>query len=209
MKTVGEILKNARLNKKVSFRTASQATKIHAGFLQALEKNEFDQLPSLPSARGFLKNYAEFLGLSSEPILAIFRRDFGQRSVKTGVVPQSNAAGQPWRWQPKLTVIVALTVFFAGVIGFLAYQYFSLAKQPPLELWAPEDKQKISGEKVEILGKTDPDATVTINGQPVFLTTAGEFRYKLELFSGENKIVVEAQSRLGKKATLERVVFRP
>lgn len=211
MKTVGEILKTARLEKELSLVQAAKATKIQAKFLQALEVNRFQRLPSVASAKGFLKNYAEFLGLSSQPVLAIFRRDFTQNE-EGRIVPQTMAETtnqKGIRWNPKLTLIAFLVVFFLSLIVYLGYQYFSLSKKPYLEVLLPEEKTEIFAEKVELLGRADPDALVTVNGHPVFLVQSGEFRYKLDLFSGENKIVVEAKSKLGKKARVERIIFHP
>lgn len=205
MRTVGEILKAARQKKKVSLQEASRATKIHERFLAALEANDFAALPPATFSRGFLKNYAEYLDLSSESVLAVYRRDFmRQEPVKIDLPGR-----RPFVWQPKMTVITVLAIFFLTIVGYLTYQYFSLAKPPHLELHSPQDKQKIAEEKVEVLGQTDPDATVTVNGQPVFLTPQGEFRYKVELFSGENKIMVESISRLGKKTDQAVTVFHP
>jgi len=205
MRAVGELLKAARGEQKISLAEASRATKIHQRFLQALEANDFTALPSPTSARGFLKNYAEYLGLASMSVLAAYRRDFGRQEPLQADLPDH----RPFAWQPKMTLAVVLGSFFLALAGYLGYQYFSLAKPPSLAIQAPQDKQKIVEEKVEVLGQSDADAAVTVNGQPVFVTGEGEFRYKVELFSGENKIVVESQSRLGKKSQLEITVFHP
>lgn len=204
MKTVGEILKTARLARRISLKKASAATKIQLRFLKALEENNFSILPSKTSARGFLKNYAEFLEFNPKLVLAIFRRDFSQVDEKTDVVDR-----QKFVWRPKITLIVFFVFSFLVLIFYLGWQYFSLSKNPELELYFPEDRARIKEEKIEILGKASTDASVTINGQPVFLTQEGEFRYKMELFSGENKISVEAKSKLGRQTKLERVIFHP
>ena len=205
MKTVGEILKTARLAKRISLKKASSATKIQLRFLKALEKSNFLSLPSEASARGFLKNYAEFLGLDFKPILAIFRRDF----LIPKVVVEKMKKRRISFWQPKMTLIVFFIFGFLMIGSYLGYQYFSLFRNPELELFFPEDKAQIKEEKIEVLGRASEDASVTINGQSVFLTQEGEFRYKLELFSGENKISVEARSKLGRQTKLERIVFHP
>ena len=79
MKTVGEILKEARCEKQIGFEEAETSTKIRHEFLQAIEENNFNKLPDFTTAQGFVKNYAEFLGLSAESALAVFRRDFAQK----------------------------------------------------------------------------------------------------------------------------------
>lgn len=71
--TIGETLKQARLDRKITVKTVSQATAIRAKFLEALEADDFESLPSPVQARGFLRIYAEYLGLDAEPLLADLR----------------------------------------------------------------------------------------------------------------------------------------
>lgn len=74
MRTVGEMLKEARIEKKYSLEDIERGTKIRLKFLQAMERDDFAQMPSLSYAKGFIKNYSEFLGLNSKTVLAFFRR---------------------------------------------------------------------------------------------------------------------------------------
>jgi cytoskeleton protein RodZ len=71
--TIGEQLKQARLDKKLTIKNASQATALRAQFLEALEADDFESLPSPVQARGFLRIYAEYLGLDANPLLVIMR----------------------------------------------------------------------------------------------------------------------------------------
>jgi len=210
MKTVGEILKKTRAERGFSLEEVAAATKIHRSHLQALEENNFHCLPSATSARGFLKNYAEFLKLDPQPILAIFRRDFVQKE-KGKIVPLGmfeSFSKTKISWTPKLTLILISSLFFLALSVYLGHQYFSLIKPPSLTIIAPDEGQQILEEKVEVLGKADPDSLVTINGELVFLSPKGEFRYQLDLFPGENKIIIEAESKRGEKTKIERTIFR-
>lgn len=209
MKTVGKILKKARQERGMMLSEVEKATKIRLRYLQALENDEYDKLPSATSTRGFIKNYAEFLGLTSTQLLAIFRRDFSQdrqgRIIPQGMVEPIDKPR--FSWTPKLTVILLVTTFLTLFFGYLAYQYFSLISPPTLSLSAPLAEEKVAGETIEVVGKTDPDAVVTINGELVSLSEKGEFGYQLGLTSGENTIVVEAVSKLGKKKRITRTVY--
>jgi cytoskeleton protein RodZ len=70
MQTTGEKLLEAREKKGVSLRDASETTKIRADFLAHFENDEFDfDLPEIYK-RGFIRNYARFLKLDTESILA-------------------------------------------------------------------------------------------------------------------------------------------
>jgi len=207
MKTAGDILKAARLRSEISLVQAAKATKIQLRFLRALEENDFKKLPSLTSARGFLKNYAEFLQLAPAPILAIFRRDFFQ--PKKNISPPNLVERRLGKvcWSPRLTMISFLLLFFLALSGFLGYQYFSLRTKPSLTVFSPTDGQRVIGGWVEVTGRVGKGALVSVNGHPVLLSKGGRFRYQLELFSGKNIVIVEAKTKLGKKTSQRRIVF--
>jgi len=210
MMTVGQILRKTRLEGKIDLKDVANATKIRPEYILALERDDFQILPSMTFARGLLKNYAEFLGLSSKSLLAIFRRDFIQ-GKKVEIVPKS-VAEPLWRgiihWNPKLTLTAVATVFLLGLLVYLGYQYFSLVSNPPLEIIFPRDGEQITEEKIEVVGETNPDGIVTVNTNPTLVSSSGEFHYQLDLFPGENKIVIEVKNKAGRQTRSEISVFR-
>lgn len=66
MFAIGSSLKEARLRKGLDLASAAEATKIRSRHLQALEDEQFDVLPGQTYVRGFLKTYADFLGLDGQ-----------------------------------------------------------------------------------------------------------------------------------------------
>ncbi len=66
MFAIGSSLKEARLRKGLELTAAAEATKIRSRHLQALEDEQFDVLPGQTYVRGFLKTYADFLGLDGQ-----------------------------------------------------------------------------------------------------------------------------------------------
>jgi len=206
MKTVGQILKNARLEKQISLQQASEFLKIRKEFLEALENDSFSAFPSYISTAGFLKNYAEFLGLSPDSVLAIFRRDFSL--PKESTLKKRNSFSFNLNWTPKKILILTIIISLLSLGGYLGFQYFSFRKAPFLELVSPLEGEKVFQEKIEVEGKTQPDSLVTINDTPVFLSLDGKFHLELEVFPGENKIIVVAKNKFGKETKLERTIFR-
>ena len=67
-KTVGEILKDARLAAKLSVEKVSDKTRIGADYLIAIEAGDFNALPGQVYASGFVRTYAKFLGLDAGEI---------------------------------------------------------------------------------------------------------------------------------------------
>lgn len=80
MEDIGHELKQAREKLGLTFEEAERATRIRVRHLQALERGELDALPSSVQARGFLKNYAEFLGLDAEAVLLDYAEALQKRS---------------------------------------------------------------------------------------------------------------------------------
>lgn len=63
---IGQILEKKRLEKGLSLKEVEQATKIRTRYLEGLEREDPTVLPDPVYARGFLKTYANFLGLDGE-----------------------------------------------------------------------------------------------------------------------------------------------
>jgi hypothetical protein len=63
---IGNSLREARQRKELDFPELEQGTKIRAKYLRALEDEQFDQLPAPTYVKGFLRTYAEYLGLDGQ-----------------------------------------------------------------------------------------------------------------------------------------------
>ncbi len=204
MNTVGTILKQRRIEKGLTIASVAEATKIQQKFLTAIEADEFFVLPSLAYAKGFVKNYAEFLGLSPVTVLAFFRRQSEEPGRSTTIAPRgmTRPLNAPFF---QLTPGKFLALILAVLVGlFLLYfggQYLSLRQPPHLTIEIPKDKAIVSEKRIDVVGKTDPDATVTVNNVTVLLRGDGQFFDQVSLEPGINKITVVATSRFGKATT--------
>jgi cytoskeletal protein RodZ len=69
MQTIGQRLKAAREEKRLTLEKVFEATRIRATYLRALELDDLSSMPSPVQARGYLRNYAEFLGLDIDQLL--------------------------------------------------------------------------------------------------------------------------------------------
>lgn len=67
--SIGQQLRQARKARSLTLEDVAQATHMRVHYLQALESNDIEALPSMVQARGFLRSYAEFLELDAEPLL--------------------------------------------------------------------------------------------------------------------------------------------
>jgi len=63
---IGTSLREARIRRGIDFAQAEQATKIRGKYLRALEEEQFELLPAETYVKGFLRTYAEYLGLDGQ-----------------------------------------------------------------------------------------------------------------------------------------------
>lgn len=74
--TLGQLLRQTREKKGLSIEQAAEQTFILKRHLQALEADDFEQLPQPTFARGFVISYARFLGLDSNQAGQLFEQQY-------------------------------------------------------------------------------------------------------------------------------------
>lgn len=78
VEVLGNELHEARLRMELTLDEVEQELRIRAKFLAAIENGDYSLIPSQVQARGFLRNYAQFLGLDADAILARYEQAMGQ-----------------------------------------------------------------------------------------------------------------------------------
>jgi|GEM_PF-2065070 len=71
----GELLKQARLKQRLSITECARRTHVAQHYLEALEDNRWNDLPSESHRKGFLNLYARFLGLVTDELMALYKQD--------------------------------------------------------------------------------------------------------------------------------------
>src|SRR5687768_784110 len=96
---LGEMLQLARENKGVDLYRAERDTKIRLRYLAALEDSDFDELPAPVYTKGFLRNYAIYLGLDPEDVLLRWREEMQvvRNAEKVPVAPPPRPIAAPRR----------------------------------------------------------------------------------------------------------------
>ncbi|MCB0117830.1 MAG: DUF4115 domain-containing protein [Anaerolineales bacterium] len=91
--TIGQRLKREREARYLTLEKAAADTRIRRVFLQALESDDFSVMPSAAQGRGFLRNYAEYLDLNIDELIAeIQRNPIPPVEEVSGPLPQVNLA---------------------------------------------------------------------------------------------------------------------
>ena len=90
--SVGQQLKKEREARYLTLEKASDETRIRIVFLQALEADDYSVMPSAAQGRGFLRNYAEYLELNIDEMVAEIQKNAPQIVEVSGPLPQVNLA---------------------------------------------------------------------------------------------------------------------
>lgn len=208
MKTVGNILSEERLRKGLTLEQIEKATKIRGKFLKALEEDDYKSLPTLTYIQGFLKNYSDFLGLRSTTILAIFRRQYTRKDRQNERLIEEPLSNSKWQMTPNKVILASVIILTGVFFTYFYLQYRNLHQPPPLIIESPEDGLIVKTEDVAVFGKTDVDATLTINHELVLVKEGGKFYKDIPLTVGSNILQIEAISRVGEKTAVTRTVTR-
>lgn len=209
MRTVGQILKEAREAKQYTLEDIEKNTKIRKELLHALEADQYDKLPPATFVQGFIKNYGKFLGLDTPKLLAIFRRGF-EASKHPPVVLESFShpiQEKKFRVTPAQAVGAVLGAIILSFFVYLWVEYRQFAGAPNLTLLSPQDQQTVDIPTVDVRGKTDPEDVVSINDQTIGIDQNGNFEEEVKLSSSTNTITVVATSKFGQSTKIVRMVF--
>jgi cytoskeletal protein RodZ len=112
---IGERLRSARTARGLTLDDIEAATRIKQHYLDALEREAWDELPGATYVRGFLASYAKQLGISVDEILGMYpsvRTPFAPvpRPVEVRITPANPQS------RLRRTVTVIAVVFVAGAV---------------------------------------------------------------------------------------------
>jgi cytoskeletal protein RodZ len=129
VKNIGDVLKNARDEKGYTIEDAARETNIAKKYLTALEAEDFEQFPAEAYVLGFLKNYADFLGLDVGMLLDRYR----VLKIQEQPVPMKELLHKSSNLPHILitSVIVAVAILLVGGAAFFIINL--LSKRPAVE----------------------------------------------------------------------------
>jgi len=94
MARIGQRLRDARTAKSISLERVAEDTNIGLRYLTGLENDDHSAFPGEPYVVGFMRNYAEYLGLDGVALLADYRRPEAKTGTDTDASNASNVPGE-------------------------------------------------------------------------------------------------------------------
>lgn len=126
METVGQILRAEREKKNLSVKDVEHATSIRALYITSIEADDYKVIPGEVYLKGFIRNYANFLGLNSTELVNLYRESQAEAAPEAIVTPAPPVVDEHPKINllsmisPKLAATAIILVAVVG-IGFWAY----------------------------------------------------------------------------------------
>jgi cytoskeletal protein RodZ len=126
---IGSSLREARLRQGLDFPELEQATKIRAKYLQALEDEQFDLLPAQTYVKGFLRSYAEYLGLDGQLYVDEFTSRYVVGEDDLMVRPRRSPPPRTAPRQSRALVLALLGIALVATLVIVAWKAGNANKQ--------------------------------------------------------------------------------
>ena len=120
MASLGEQLRNARESMNISLDDASNAVKISKRYLKALEEGNYSEFPAQTYIRGFLSNYAKYLGLDPKTIL----EQYSKLMLPNDEDIENSAPKRTHRRVATKRVIMLLVILLFALSCFIALMWW-------------------------------------------------------------------------------------
>jgi hypothetical protein len=114
---IGSSLREARERQKLELSRIERDTRIRAKFLQALENEQFDRLPAPAYAKGFLRTYADYLGLDAQRFVDEYNAHFAPTEEPQAAAPVR--IRRPGRLRRRLLVVLPVAL----AVGLVAWGF--------------------------------------------------------------------------------------
>ncbi len=207
--TIAEQLRSTRQEKKLKIEDISRKLNISKKYLEALEKGKFNELPTGVYGKNFLREYSTFLGLNYSEIEKIFNKeiDVEKKAHHKELFSRQVAKIRYFLAAPKIIKNLIIAVVIITCFSYLGVAMKKIVAPPNLIVENPYEKIITSDKSIDIIGITEAETQVSINGDSVFSDINGRFTEKINLKTGVNIITITAQKKYGQKNTIERQIL--
>ena len=203
--TLGEKLRKLRGDMHVPLTEVARSTRIRVRYLELLESGEYEKLPADVYVRGFLRNYARFLGVDESALIKLYERERNIQSnlgnVKEVKTQSFSLPTTSFVITSRAVTLTAVVLLLGGAFVYLYKEFSQFAAEPELVILEPVSGFISESSEVTLRGKTEKGARVSVNGEASFVGSEGEFSEKLTLQPGVNTVTVVAINRFEKSKT--------
>lgn len=127
----GERLRRAREEKGLSQEEACKHLRLSTSYMRALEQDDYERLPEAPFIKGYLRNYARFLGLPAEELARQFQQRVDEMRQDEREREQAAQDEAPSSREWRLPALVVLVVVLLVAVGWWLWPRGELSAPDP------------------------------------------------------------------------------
>lgn len=223
--SLGQILRQARLDFGWTLDEAAERTGVPEKWLAGAEADHWEDLPDDAYSRIYFKSYCRLLELEPRAMQALYRQTRQRTALRQGPASAEGGASGPGsaderRHHPTTAIptrhlITAPQMIRRGLlavigIGLASYFWWATANivtPPKITVIAPVDGMVTTDPSVTVSGRTESEVTLRVNGKEVTTDSDGFFQDTLELADGLNVIKVVGAKKHSKETVVTRRII--
>jgi len=213
MARLGDALRLQREAMGVTLPQAAEDTRIRGKFLLAIESGDYQSLPGTVYTKGFLRNYAGYLNLDAEEMLALYTGERGGSEPARTFAPMKPLVKRSFIFTPTVLVPVVVLAGVVLFIGYVYYQFTNFAVAPHVDITDPPGDAVSQVAEYLVKGRTNPDGRITVRVSPgqdtlndIHPARDGTFSVTVPLKPGPNHVEIQVLDPAGKLAQASRTI---
>lgn len=207
---LGHDLRELRTKAGLSLAEAAKLSKVSEGSIRALEEERWSEIHDPLYFENVFRTYLSLYSIQHNYYLEKYRTSLNIKTrerTKQELLPHERVRWSDFTVWSRVFAVAMLFVFAGAIAGYVLYQVRAVTAPPSLLVETPKEGERLARPVAEIQGKTESDASVSINGRPAIVEAGGAFRLTIDIPSGPTVIVIQAKKRRGKAAEEIRHVF--
>ena len=142
---IGTSLREARERHGADLVEAEQATKIRSKYLRALEEERFELLPAETYVKGFLRSYAEYLGLDGQLYVDEYNSRYVTGEDEAPTRPRRTSSSRAHRQVESSVLLLALAGIAAVTALVVVAWKWGGSEQEPIPGIGANDAREVPG----------------------------------------------------------------
>ncbi|MDP2830593.1 MAG: hypothetical protein Q8O21_00840, partial [bacterium] len=156
-----------------------------------------------------LREYAVFLGLDYDELAKAFTAEnqIKQSGGRQELFSKQVVKSRYFMAAPKIIKSAAIIAAASVCFIYLGYRLEKIVSPPNLSIYKPMENLITEKNSLQVVGKTEKEARIIINGELVLSNIEGEFNKTINLKNGINTITVTASNKYGRDNTIVKQVL--
>jgi len=205
----GTWLRQQREMREIHLAEISDRTKISLRYLRAMEQDNFELLPGLIFVKGFLREYAKYVGLNPDEVVNFYLSTQTEPEDTADVVEEPSASSRPWG---RGLLLAVLGILLLALLSYFLFSYLSRERERTTDT-APPFGAPVAPALVQEETAAEPEPAVEATGETKPLAVTLDFSEDcwVEVVVDDGEQRVDRRFVQGESLTLtarENVVFQ-